>query len=93
MSDRQELCLHLAVTGPMTQCVLFHNNTADAKLMGIEYLISKDMYAMLPAEEQQLWHSHIFEVSGAAHALTAVHSMQYGATKCFGQPTLCKAYA
>lgn len=44
------------------QCVLYDNNTGNARLMGIEYLIPADMYQTLPTDEQQLWHSHIYEV-------------------------------
>lgn len=49
--------------GKLHQCVLYDNNTADARMMGVEYLIPADVYVRLPAQEQQLWHSHIYEVS------------------------------
>lgn len=50
--------------GKLHQCVLYDNSTAGARLMGIEYLIPSDVFAGLPAEEQQLWHSHKYEVRG-----------------------------
>lgn len=46
----------------LTQCVIFDGNTRDAKLMGIEYVISAKLFATLPAEEKHLWHSHAYEV-------------------------------
>jgi hypothetical protein len=40
--------------------------TRDAKLMGIEYVISGKLFATLPTEEKHLWHSHVYEVSSGA---------------------------
>ncbi|GAC1516028.1 MAG: hypothetical protein NVS1B11_35390 [Terriglobales bacterium] len=48
----------------MFQCVLFDSTGADAKLMGIEYIISDDMYKTLPDGEKKFWHPHPFEVLG-----------------------------
>lgn len=44
------------------QCVLYDGNTKNAKLIGIEYVISERMFKSLPAEEKHLWHSHHYEV-------------------------------
>jgi hypothetical protein len=44
------------------QCVLFDGNTADARLMGIEYIISEKLYQTLPAQEKAYWHPHNYEV-------------------------------
>lgn len=44
------------------QCVLFDGNTADARMMGIEYIISAKTYEALPKEEKAYWHPHNFEV-------------------------------
>lgn len=46
----------------VTQCILFDGNTRDAKLMGVEYIISKRLFESLPQEERLLWHSHVHEV-------------------------------
>lgn len=45
-----------------TQCVLFDGNTEDARLMGIEYIVSEKLYNTLPAEEKAYWHPHNYEV-------------------------------
>ncbi len=34
----------------------------DAKLMGVEYIISAKLFAGLPEREKALWHSHVHEV-------------------------------
>ncbi len=44
------------------QCVLFDGNTAEARLMGIEYIISEKLYTTLPADEKAYWHPHNYEV-------------------------------
>lgn len=44
------------------QAVIYDGNTENAKLMGIEYIISERLYKTLPPEEKKLWHSHRFEV-------------------------------
>ncbi len=44
------------------QCVLFDGNTENAKMIGIEYIISEKLFKTLPEEEKALWHSHLYEV-------------------------------
>lgn len=48
------------------QAVIYDGNTADARLMGIEYIISERLYRTLPAEEKKLWHSHQYEVKSGS---------------------------
>ena len=50
------------VNEEVTQCVIYDGNARDAKLMGVEYIISKRLYGTLPAAEKPLWHSHVHEV-------------------------------
>jgi len=45
------------------QCVIFSGNGKDAKLIGIEYIISAKLFGTLPEEERRLWHSHDYEVN------------------------------
>lgn len=46
----------------MNQCVIFDGNTKDAKIMGVEYIISKQLFETLSTDEKALWHSHVHEV-------------------------------
>jgi Protein of unknown function (DUF1264) len=46
--------------------VIYDGNASDARLMGIEYVVSAKLFATLPAEEKQLWHSHRYEVKSGA---------------------------
>jgi hypothetical protein len=42
--------------------VIYDSNKAGARLIGIEYIISKERFERLPDEERRLWHSHHYEV-------------------------------
>jgi hypothetical protein len=51
------------VNEEVTQCVIYDGNVADAKIMGVEYILSERLFATLPEQEKALWHSHVFEVT------------------------------
>jgi Protein of unknown function (DUF1264) len=44
------------------QCVLFDGNTAEARMLGVEYIISEKLYNTLPTEEKAYWHPHNYEI-------------------------------
>ncbi|HEX8524025.1 MAG TPA: OBAP family protein [Tepidisphaeraceae bacterium] len=44
------------------QCVIYDSNEKNARLIGIEYIISEKLFRTLPEEEKRLWHSHRYEV-------------------------------
>lgn len=46
----------------VTQCVIYDGNARDAKIMGVEYIVSAKLFSTLPPEEKALWHSHVHEV-------------------------------
>jgi hypothetical protein len=50
------------VNEDVTQCVIYDGNARDAKIMGVEYIVSARLFAGLPPEEKALWHSHVHEV-------------------------------
>ncbi|WP_348749551.1 OBAP family protein [Pseudomonas rhodesiae] len=73
------------------QCVIYDGNRKDAKLMGVEYIISERLFTGLPKAEQALWHSHVHEVKSgqlvapgipevAEHALMEKLVHTYGKT-------------
>ncbi|MEE4104510.1 OBAP family protein [Pseudomonas viridiflava] len=73
------------------QCVIYDGNMEDAKLMGVEYIISERLFATLSAAEKALWHSHVHEVKSgqliapgipapAEHALMKKLVHTYGKT-------------
>ena len=44
------------------QCALYDGNGAEAKLIGVEYIISERLFSQLPPQEKAFWHSHRYEV-------------------------------
>jgi len=50
--------------GDIFQCVLFDGTGQNAKLVGVEYLISDAAYRKLPDAEKPFWHPHTYEVLG-----------------------------
>jgi uncharacterized protein DUF1264 len=50
------------VNEDLLQCVIFDGNTAEANLIGVEYIVSDELFATLPEEERGYWHPHDFEV-------------------------------
>ena len=44
------------------QAIIYDGNGEDAKIMGVEYIVSEKLFKTLPEEEKKLWHSHHFEV-------------------------------
>jgi hypothetical protein len=58
--EAHHYCTHL--NEDAIQCVIFDGNGGDAKLMGVEYIVSGKLFATLPTNERRLWHSHVHEV-------------------------------
>ncbi|KAL4294356.1 hypothetical protein AHAS_Ahas18G0219900 [Arachis hypogaea] len=44
------------------QCAVYDSDDANARLLGVEYIISDRIFEDLPDEEKMLWHSHAYEV-------------------------------
>jgi uncharacterized protein DUF1264 len=75
----------------LIQCAIYDGNAKDAKLMGVEYIVSERLFSGLPAAEKSLWHSHVHEVKSgqliapgipqaAEHALMEKLIHTYGKT-------------
>lgn len=47
----------------LIQCIIFDGNSKSSKLMGVEYIISRNAFQTLSADERKLWHSHSYEVT------------------------------
>ncbi len=46
----------------MHQCLLYDSTEKNAKLLGVEYIVSDAIYRRLPDEEKKYWHPHTYEV-------------------------------
>jgi Protein of unknown function (DUF1264) len=59
------------VNDDVSQCVLYDGTGPDARLIGIEYLVSDALYQKMPPEEKVYWHDHKYEVdAGLLKSLT-----------------------
>ncbi|KAF9478771.1 DUF1264-domain-containing protein [Pholiota conissans] len=50
------------INDDIRQCLIYDSNAVNARLIGIEYMISPKLYETLEPSERRLWHSHVFEV-------------------------------
>jgi hypothetical protein len=63
MKDQMEAHHYCAILNEdVIQCVIYDGNVKDAKIMGVEYIVSEKLFAGLPPAEKALWHSHVHEV-------------------------------
>ena len=60
----QHYCGMIDSAGGMHQCLLYDGIGKGAKLLGVEYIISDEMFRKLPEEEKKYWHVHTYEVLG-----------------------------
>ncbi|PST83769.1 DUF1264 domain-containing protein [Pedobacter yulinensis] len=50
------------LSADLYQAIIFDGNERDAKIMGVEYIITEKLFKGLPEEEKKLWHGHVHEV-------------------------------
>jgi hypothetical protein len=62
--EAQHYCSHIqhSRSGSIRQCVIYDSPEPNARLIGVEYMIPRETFETLDAEEKKLWHSHGFEV-------------------------------
>ena len=48
----------------MHQCLLYDSLGKNARLLGVEYIVSDEAFRKLPEEEKKFWHPHTYEVLG-----------------------------
>jgi hypothetical protein len=73
LPERSQVAYHFCkpVNGDLNQCVLYDGTGPDARLIGIEYLVSDAVYQKMPADEKAYWHDHKYEVdAGLLKSLT-----------------------
>jgi len=59
--EAHHFCHH--VNEEFFQCVIYDGNSTDARLIGIEYIVSERIFKSLPDDEKPLWHSHRHETT------------------------------
>jgi hypothetical protein len=55
----------------VAQCLLYDGTGPNARLIGVEYLVSAEVFNKMPPEEKTYWHDHKYEVdAGLLKSLT-----------------------
>ncbi|KAI0341566.1 DUF1264-domain-containing protein [Trametopsis cervina] len=44
------------------QCIIFDSAEPDARLIGIEYIVTEKIFESLPEDEKKYWHGHKYEI-------------------------------
>lgn len=60
----QHYCAHLS--DELLQCIIYDSEKKNARIIGIEYIVSAKIFESLPADEKKFWHSHNYEVKSGA---------------------------
>lgn len=68
--EAHHYCSHL--NDEVQQCVIYDTDGPNARLIGVEFMISERLFKTLPAREKRLWHSHEFEVCGGVIVMPGV---------------------
>lgn len=58
--EAHHYCSH--ISSEVHQCVIYEGPEPNARLIGVEYIISENIFKTLPEEEKKYWHSHKYEV-------------------------------
>merc|ERR1711879_66825 len=79
-----------APLGQVHQCLIFDSNEENARLIGVEYVVSERLFKTLPEDEKKLWHSHHYEVKSGMLVLPGVpsvaeHTFMEGFIKTYGK--------
>lgn len=73
LPERSAVAYHFCkpLSDDISQCVLYDGIGPDARLIGIEYLVTDAVYQKMPPEEKAYWHDHKYEVdAGLLRSLT-----------------------
>jgi len=75
--DRQVELHHYChnLNDEVTQCTVYDGDTSDARLVGVEYVISERLFKTLSAEEQKYWHNHQYDILSGSFMVPGVPSM------------------
>ncbi|KAJ0606170.1 putative Oil body-associated protein [Helianthus annuus] len=68
--EAHHYCGHL--NEDMRQCLIYDRPDADARLIGLEYIITEELFLTLPDTEKPMWHSHEYEVKSGVLFLPGV---------------------
>ena len=73
MPEGSQVAYHFCkpLNDDLNQCLLYDGTGPNARLIGVEYLVSQAVYEGMAADEKAYWHDHKYEVdAGLIRSLT-----------------------
>jgi hypothetical protein len=61
--EAHHYCMPLRDDGKLFQCIVTDSNKPGAKILGVEYIVTDDLYRGFSTAEKVLWHPHDYEVT------------------------------
>ncbi|GJP41993.1 hypothetical protein CLOM_g1593 [Closterium sp. NIES-68] len=58
--EAHHYCSH--VNEDVHQCLVYDSDQPSARLIGVEFIVSEEVFLTLPEAEQRMWHAHEYEV-------------------------------
>ncbi|KAL1961991.1 hypothetical protein VTN77DRAFT_682 [Rasamsonia byssochlamydoides] len=71
--EANHYCTHL--TEDIRQCLIYDSPHHNARLIGVEYMVSPRVFNTLPVEERKLWHTHEYEIKSGMLIMPAPSGM------------------
>lgn len=68
--EAHHFCTHY--NEDVRQCLIYDSPEKNARLIGVEYMVTEKLFLTLPDEEKKLWHSHEYEVKSGVLFLPGV---------------------
>ncbi|KAH9856952.1 DUF1264-domain-containing protein [Lenzites betulinus] len=84
--EAHHYCQHLSPD--LHQCIIYDSDKADARLIGIEYIVTEKVFTSLPQEEKKYWHSHKYEVESGLLQIATKSLVPALATDVAEQPAM-----
>ncbi|TFK92127.1 DUF1264-domain-containing protein [Polyporus arcularius HHB13444] len=88
--EAHHYCKHLSKD--FHQCVIYDSDDPNARLIGIEYIVSEKIFKSLPPEEKKFWHSHKYEVESGLLQLAPKSLVPGAATDIAEQPAMLELH-
>ncbi|KAI8998573.1 DUF1264-domain-containing protein [Trametes punicea] len=84
--EAHHFCKHLSPD--FHQCIIYDSDKSDARLIGIEYIVSEKIFNSLPQDEKKFWHSHKYEIESGLLQLATKALVPGAAADAAEQPAM-----
>jgi hypothetical protein len=89
--EAHHYCMPL-VKDKVFQCIVTDSNKPGARILGIEYIVTKEIYQEFDAEEKKFWHPHDYEVTSGLLVAPALSEEKENELMAFVKTTWGKTF-